>query len=125
MFIHAALKSKSEKWEPHKSPMNGWLVKNYGTIVKDVQNTFCDKVDVRTHINNMTKSTVPLLELLSFKQIMFEKCPNLCRCQLSNMNIPLWVDVSCSEANMSSLPKILPPNTQILNVSFNHIKALK
>ena len=52
---------------------------------------------------------------------MFEKCPNQCRCRLSNMNIPLWVDVSCSEANMSSLPEVLPPNTQILNVSYNRV----
>ena len=55
---------------------------------------------------------------------MFEKCPNQCRCRLSNMNIPLWVDVSCSEANMSSLPEVLPPNTQILNVSYNHVCIL-
>ena len=58
-------------------------------------------------------------------QTMYENCPEKCRCRIDNMNVPLWVEVSCSEANMTLLPKILPPNTQILNVSFNHIKALK
>ena len=33
----------------------------------------------------------------------------------------LWVEVSCSEANMSALPEILPPNTLKLNVSHNQV----
>ena len=30
-------------------------------------------------------------------------------------------EVSCSEANMSALPEILPPNTLKLNVSHNQV----
>ena len=54
---------------------------------------------------------------------MFENCPEKCRCRLDNQNIPLWVDVSCSEANLSSLPEILPPNSAYLNVSHNQVRT--
>ena len=52
---------------------------------------------------------------------MYENCPEKCRCRIDNMNVPLWVEVSCSEANMSALPEILPPNTLKLNVSHNQV----
>ena len=54
---------------------------------------------------------------------MFENCPEKCRWRLDNQNIPLWVDVSCSEANLSSLPEILPPNSAYLNVSHNQVRT--
>ena len=54
-------------------------------------------------------------------QTMYENCPEKCRCRIDNMNVPLWVEVSCSEANMSALPEILPPNTLKLNVSHNQV----
>ena len=56
---------------------------------------------------------------------MYENCPEKCRCRIDNMNVPLWVEVSCSEANMSALPEILPPNTLKLNVSHNQVSTLK
>ena len=58
-------------------------------------------------------------------QTMYENCPEKCRCRIDNMNVPLWVEVSCSEANMSALPEILPPNTLKLNVSHNQVSGLK
>ena len=59
--------------------------------------------------------------LLFLFQTMYENCPEKCRCRIDNMNVPLWVEVSCSEANMSALPEILPPNTLKLNVSHNQV----
>ena len=63
--------------------------------------------------------------LFSKFQTMYENCPEKCRCRIDNMNVPLWVEVSCSEANMSALPEILPPNTLKLNVSHNQVSTLK
>ena len=49
--------------------MSDWLVKKYEKVVKDAQETFCDKVNVR--FVNKTESNVPLLELLSFNKVSF------------------------------------------------------
>jgi len=122
----AAFFSDSEKWQPHESAMTGWLVQRYEKILKDADTTFCDKVNTLENVrhNNKTESNVPLLELLKFNKTMYENCPEKCRCRIDNMNVPLWVEVSCSEANMSALPEILPPNTLKLNVSHNQIQTL-
>ena len=51
--------------------MSGWLVKRYEKIVKDAQETFCDKVNSYDYVRffNKTESNVPLLDLLSFNEI--------------------------------------------------------
>jgi hypothetical protein len=38
-----------------------------------------------------------------------------------NINDPLVVKVNCSNLNLTELPTILPPNTQILNVASNQV----
>jgi len=52
---------------------------------------------------------------------MDKTCPPNCICKIININDPLIVRVNCSNANLKELPKVLPPNTQILNVAHNQV----
>ena len=52
------------------------------------------------------------------------KCPDNCSCYIININDPLWVKVTCSELNLTKLPDSLPPNTQVLNVSYNMVSYI-
>ena len=53
-----------------------------------------------------------------------KKCPDGCHCYIININDPLWVKVNCAELNLTKLPDSLPPNTQVLNVSYNMVGIL-